>query len=524
VGFLVPKSKTGMIVRVFCAAIIIVACGAATTAVAGLLQVDTLVNLIRVHPGIKSKRIKLPSPGKPQTILLIGSDHRAGDGSFTTSRTDTMLLMRLDSASSTINVLSIPRDLEVSIPGVGTDKINAAYSAGGYGLLIKTIQQNVFPKFQPNHVIDTNFRGFSDLVDAIGCVYSDVDHRYYNQSEVGADNYSSIDIEPGYQKLCGHNQSVHGALPFVRFRHTDTDILRNARQQDFIRWAKDGFSLSRLVSERTHLVKVFANHSTVDRDLQSNDGLLNLINLLLNLNGATIKQIPFPAILPSADDPLQFVTADRTQEQQAFREFMHPSPPPKPKPKTKRKPKPHAKHPHGKHRPAKPLLNVAGLDADPADGLSQAKALPHPRMPVYYPRLINTLSHYCWNETGTCQNLDEPSAAYTHAYPRQYVIPDSSGKKVPAYRITVALNDALDEYYGIQGVHWKNPPLLKSPSGTMTYKGRKLFLYKDDGSHLTTVAFHVGDNTYWVSNTLDSKLPNNQMISIAATMLRYHKH
>jgi LCP family protein required for cell wall assembly len=522
-GFLIPKSKLGMIVRVFFASIIIVGCGAATTAVAGLLQIKTLVSIISVHPGIKTKRIKLQAPGKPQTILLIGSDHRAGDGSFTTSRTDTMLLMRLDPSSSTINVLSIPRDLEVDIPGIGETKINSAYSSGGYPLLIKTIQQDVFPGFAPNHVIDTNFQGFSDLVDAIGCVYSDVDHRYYNQSEEGANNYSSIDIEPGYQKLCGHNESVHGALPFVRFRHTDTDILRNARQQDFIRWAKDGFSLSRLVSERNHLVKVFAAHSTVDRNLQSNDGLLNLINLLLNLNGATIKQIPFPAQLPSADSLTQFVTADSALEHKAFREFMRPTPPAKAKPKPKPKAKHHAKRKHGKHGTKPPPLNVAGLESDPGDGLSQAKSLPHPRMPVYYPKLLNVESAYCWNEVGNCQNGFEPAAAYTHAYPRQYVIPDGSGK-VPAYRMTVELNGTLDEYYGIQGVHWKDPPLLKSPSGTMTYKGRTLFLYKDDGSHLTTVAFHVGDNTYWVSNTLDSKLPNNQMIAVAATMLRYHKH
>ena len=73
------------------------------------------------------------------------------------------------------------------------------------------------------------------MVNAIGCVYTDVDHRYYNNTALT--DYSSIDIQPGYQKLCGSD-----ALSFVRFRHTDTDIVRNARQQDFIRWAKSQFS------------------------------------------------------------------------------------------------------------------------------------------------------------------------------------------------------------------------------------------------------------------------------------------
>ena len=91
---------------------------AATTAVAGLLQVQNLVNDISFNKPIKSSQIKVPAAGAPQTILLIGSDHRAGTP-YRDARTDTMLLVRLNGASSTINVMSMPRDLEVTIPGVG---------------------------------------------------------------------------------------------------------------------------------------------------------------------------------------------------------------------------------------------------------------------------------------------------------------------------------------------------------------------------------------------------------------------
>ena len=93
----------------------------------------------------------------------------------------------------------------------------------------------MFPGLKVNHIIDVNFGGFETLVNAIGCVYTDVDHRYYNNTALT--DYSSIDIQPGYQKLCGDQRAS-----FVRFRHTDTDIVRNARQQDFLRWAKDQFS------------------------------------------------------------------------------------------------------------------------------------------------------------------------------------------------------------------------------------------------------------------------------------------
>jgi hypothetical protein len=208
--------------------------------------------------------------------------------------------------------------------GDEADLRRTAYSEGGYGLLIKTIQRNVFPGFRPNHIIDTNFTGFSDLVDAIGCVYSDVDRRYYNQSAPGLDNFSSIDIQPGYQKLCGDNQSVSGALPFVRYRHTD--LVRSARQQDFIRWAKDQYPISRLIGARNTLLRIFGTHSTLDTGLQSEDGIINLFNLVLNADGNTIRQIRFPANLQPCTQTSCIVTANQACEQQAYARFIAPTP------------------------------------------------------------------------------------------------------------------------------------------------------------------------------------------------------
>ena len=93
---------------------------------------------------------------------------------------------------------------------------------GGPNLVVKTIQRNVFPRLKVNHIVDINFAGFKDLVDAIGCVYTDVDRRYFNENiGTAATNYSSINIQAGYQKLCDEN-----ALAYVRYRHTDTDIVR----------------------------------------------------------------------------------------------------------------------------------------------------------------------------------------------------------------------------------------------------------------------------------------------------------
>jgi LCP family protein required for cell wall assembly len=500
--WLIPRSRGGTAWRFVLAAVVMIGATAATTAVAGLLQVSTLVGDISINPGIKVPQLQLPSPGQPQTILLIGSDHRAGEP-FRTSNTDTMLLVRLNSSSSTINVMSIPRDLQVNIPGYGIAKINSAYTDGGYGLLIKTIKQNVFPDLHVNHIVDTNFQGFSDLVDAIGCVYSDVDHRYYNNTLYT--HYSSIDVQPGYQPLCGHNQAVNGALPFVRFRHTDTDIVREARQQDFIRWAKAQYPISKLFSNRDRLLRIFGKHSTLDKNLQSSDQIINLFNLVLNADGSAIKQIPFPANLQPCTATSCFVTAEQSQEAQVFAHFMAATPKTTPK--------------SAKGHKRLSRINTSGLVAALPDGHSQAAQLSKVTMPVYFPKYIKSGSEYCLSLIANCTQGDEPAVEYAHSYPREYLIRDQSQRPHAAYRMTIVLNALKGQYYGVQGVAWRNPPLLQSPSGTRTIGGRKLFLYAD-GGRLTTVAWHKGSDSYWISNTLTSDIPNGQMVNIAASMMR----
>jgi polyisoprenyl-teichoic acid--peptidoglycan teichoic acid transferase len=511
-----PRSSLGLLGRFLALTIVVIGAVAATTAVAGLLQVQNLANDFGIHTAIKSQAIKVPDAGAPQTILLIGSDHRAGT-TFKTANTDTMLLVRLNGSSSTINVMSLPRDLEVDIPGHGTDKLNAAYSEGGWNLLIQTIKQNVFPEFVPNHILDVNFGGFADLVDAIGCVYSDIDHRYYNHSEPypSPDNFSSIDIEPGYQRLCGGNNEPHGALAFVRFRHTDTDLVREARQQDFIRWAKSQYSIGTLVANRDHLLKILGEHSQSDEGLHSIDGLLKLFDLAANMesNHASIKQIPFPAALQPCTTTC-YVTSTPGQEQATWAQFVHASPAGSAKPAAK----PAHRHKHARHAPS-----TAGLLSDLTDGRQQAQALSRAGMPVYFPRLVapsaSSPDPYCSAVLANCNDGDEPSAVYTHAYPRQYAIVGPDGTRYHAYRITLTTNYQLDTFYGVQGTTWNDPPLLSSPSGTRTVNGRKLFLYKD-GSKLTTVAWHHGGDAYWISNTLTEDLTNGQMVSIAASLMQ----
>ena len=303
----------------------------------------------------------------------------------------------------------------------------------------------------------------------------------------------------------------------MRFRHTDTDLVREARQQDFIRWAKSQYSIGTLVSNRDHLLKILGQHSQSDEGLHSIDGLLKLFDLAANMesNHATIKQIPFPATLQPCTPTECYVTSTPGQQQATWAQFIHATPAGSSEP---RPAKARHKRRRGQHAPS-----TAGLIDDVTDGRAQAQALSRAGMPVYFPRLVmpsaSSANPYCSGLQANCNDGDEPATVYTHAYPRQYEIDGPDGKRYRAYRMTLTTNYQLDTFYGVQGTTWNDPPLLSSPSGTRTVNGRKLFLYKD-GSKLTTVAWHHDGDAYWISNTLTEDLTNSQMVSIAASLMQ----
>ena len=197
--------------------------------------VDKVGNLSAAVKGSESSlNQQLPTAGQPVTALVIGSDFRASDGAAAanTSRSDTLMLVRLDPTTKHISLLSLPRDLHVTIPAYNgipahTDKINAAYSEGGYKLAVRTV--TLATGVKPNYLVTVDFKGFKDLVNAFHGVYVPVDQRYYHVNTPGTEQYSAIDVPPGYQLLNGAN-----GLAFSRYRHTDSDFYRNARQQVFL--------------------------------------------------------------------------------------------------------------------------------------------------------------------------------------------------------------------------------------------------------------------------------------------------
>src|SRR5882757_4882739 len=269
-------------------AVIIVLLSATAVASGVLLEVDKSIEVFQENsipiPDIENELDKV-DPGSPQTILVLGSDGRYTDGKGAAVRSDTIILVRLDPDKKSTAILSIPRDPKVDIPGHGSDKINAAYAEGGPRLAVRTVKALI--GLPISHVVNVNFNGFQRAVNRLGCVYTDIDRRYFN-THSGPSGFATIDIKPGYQKLCGKD-----SLDFVRYRHTDDDFVRAARQQEFLRQAKDQIGLGRIFGDRNELLKIFGRYTQTDIAHNNDAAILRLLKLAYESSKNPIQEIHF---------------------------------------------------------------------------------------------------------------------------------------------------------------------------------------------------------------------------------------
>jgi LCP family protein required for cell wall assembly len=460
--------------------LIIVFAAAATTSSALLFFDRTVDKFKHVNVG---RELTPEYRGKPQTIMLAGSDRRHGDKKLGLKpRSDTIILIRVDPKKG-IALLSLPRDLKVSIPGHGTDKINAAYTLGGPKLTIKTVKQ--LTGLEINHYIDVNFRGFQQAVDAIGCVYTDVDRRYFNDnSGLGyGQQYASINVRPGYQKMCGLR-----ALEYVRYRHTDTDITRSARQQDFMRYVRQQITFGKLIERTGKLIDIFADNTA--SDIRAAGALRRLLQLALAAQDAPIKQVRFHGRLGPS-----YVYANQRQIKKAVSEFREVSSGKGPLSRQRKK-APNARDGKKRKRQAKVKLTDATVSGREQAGLADRDV----GFPVYYPKKL------------------VPGSSYPDA-PRTYRIkPEGKDKRVGAYRMVI-FTGFIGEYYGVQGMRWRNPPILEKPSETRKIAGREYLLFYN-GDRLRLVGWRTKRASYWVSNTLLQNLSQGELLGVARSLTR----
>jgi LCP family protein required for cell wall assembly len=485
-----PRVGLQMAKRFATGAVLIVLLTAAAVASGLLLEVHRDVTVFAHEstpiPDIKNVLDEVPA-GAPQTILLLGSDHRWGDGKGNPPRSDTIIVVRLDPDKHATAIMSIPRDLKVDVPGVGIDKINGAYHAGGPKLAVRTVRHLL--GIPINHVINVNFGGFSRAVKRLGCVYADIDRRYFNDNSGPGPHYATIDLKPGYQKLCGLD-----SLDYVRFRHEDSDFVRAARQQEFLRQAKEQFGLGKLFGDRQQLLKIFGRYTQTDI-AQSNDAaILRLLKLAYESSKTPLTEIRFPA----TDAPGGYVEISPRNLAQTVARFVE-----------VRGHKVNARAAVKKPKKLKKRSGLApGLVVAKDEGenhvLAMSLRIDPLGLPVYFPKVRYARGGADYVKTGSS--------------PRSYEIFDRNHNRYRAYRIVLYAGE-IGQYYGVQGTTWKAAPILDNPTDEVRMRGRTYRRYFD-GRKIRLIAWETPKAVYWVSNTLTQTLGNRQMMDIARSLQR----
>lgn len=175
-----------------------------------------------------------PAESRAITVLMLGVDRRPDETG--PSRSDAIMIARLDPESKRVALLSLPRDLIVNIPGYGQDRINAAMVygdlnpqlGGGVELTRKTVSNLL--SIPIDYVVQIDFQGFMGVIDSIGGITINVEKEIYDPAYPTMDyGYTVAHFLPGVQQMDGET-----ALMYARTRHSDSDFERLKRQQSVL--------------------------------------------------------------------------------------------------------------------------------------------------------------------------------------------------------------------------------------------------------------------------------------------------
>lgn len=473
------------------------------------------------------------SGGRGKTILLIGADRRKGAGEVW-GRSDTIIVAKILPQEQAISLLSLPRDLQVEIPGYGFDKINAAYSLGGPKTLIETVRNFVGSPI--DHYVEIDFTGFARMVRETDGVYLPVDQEYYHSNDglSAVEMYSEIDIDPGYQKL-----GAEDALAFVRYRHTDSDFLRAARQQLFLR------ELSRQIQQDLEGGSLASRMQLVEAFLEETRSDIRSAKEALAI-GQSVRGIPSERIVRvvlQADSFISngvfYLSATEEQKSAALEKWNNPylffqkgtrarktplgamflkstswlvrysrsntfdiplrdnNAPLAPAIRFLNAWKPVAFATNSTFAPLRKDLFLARVASYGSKNSPETEDTPLIEYPA--PDLPSTVR--------TCKPTLVPEG-YSWGEPRSYTL-----KNQPA----VALSAQKTASSGIlwNWSTWKEAPVLRSPDEKLRQGKRLFFLWTDSGVP-RLVAWKSGRGYGWLHNTLDNSLGRKDMLRLAS--------
>ncbi len=231
---------------------------------------------------------------RPVTVLIMGIDrvpNAVGKAAVFSGRSDTMLLLRVDPATNSANMLSIPRDTQVEIPGIGVTKINQANASGG-PLLARETVAGAMNGVEIDRYVRVSTDAFRELVNLLGGVrvYVPKDMQYQDKTQ-----NLNIDLKAGWQQLNGDQ-----AEQFARFRKDDFgDIGRVQRQQALLKALREQMSNPLTIARIPSILKSMEKY--IDTNL-SFEEMLALVNLGLKMEQKDFQMVLLPGRFSGADE------------------------------------------------------------------------------------------------------------------------------------------------------------------------------------------------------------------------------
>jgi LCP family protein required for cell wall assembly len=225
-------------------------------------------------------------------VLLLGIDRRGGRGWG--YRTDTVIIVSVDPSHRTVSMLSIPRDLQVSIPGNGEDRINTAnvygysrgYPGGGPALLKRTIEVNF--GIPIDYYVMVDFDGFKKIIDTLGGIDVNVpralhDSKYPDPKPGDPYAFRTIHFDAGWQHMDGER-----ALQYARSRMSTSDFDRAKRQQLILLAIREKALSLNIIPKLPSLAATMMD--TVKTDMNLNE-MRELAPLAPEIDMTNIKQL-----------------------------------------------------------------------------------------------------------------------------------------------------------------------------------------------------------------------------------------
>ncbi len=239
-------------------------------------------------------------------LLLLGCDEDLSYGGRKVlkqnARSDMMLLAHLDFKANRITGVSIPRDLLLDMPGYRTMKINAYHTIGGPQLSQQAVE--FLTGVSIDRVLVLNYKAFQEMVNLVGGVDVFV-HKHLKYTDKAGGLF--INIKPGRQHLNGYN-----SMCFVRYRHGDSDFVRQDRQKEFLMAFKDS-----IMASPGLLPKVIEKSRAVLGDSLTPDELAAVAIFARKVGNENVKMGQIPVIEGSGYDLL----VDRSGTQDTLKKF-----------------------------------------------------------------------------------------------------------------------------------------------------------------------------------------------------------